>query len=258
MQLLAEPAGKMGRPEVFFDVSIQLCLSVTVLVKLPLRQAVGMVRALLKLARLDWADQDKITLCGRQKTLAVNILHRRADGPLNLLMDIEPKGATGSSERARAIKLLGDGQWHARKHGPSLQRQRRKIHPAMDTAKSNIRAVEFTFLWEGHSPTLPALLDQILEDEQIGPATTDGAFAPTAATPRSSSTRPRRSSRSARTVAWAGRLPGRCRSKRNPPRFPPRRPRRMETTDPRSCQKQGRGREGVLERLRRTVCCQKP
>ena len=42
MQWLAEPAGKMGRPEVFSDAAIQLCLSVKVLFKLPLRQAVGM------------------------------------------------------------------------------------------------------------------------------------------------------------------------------------------------------------------------
>lgn len=46
MQWLAEPAGKMGRPAVFSDVAIQLCLSLKVLFRLPLRQTVGMVRAL--------------------------------------------------------------------------------------------------------------------------------------------------------------------------------------------------------------------
>lgn len=58
LQWLAEPAGKMGRPPVFSDVAIQLCLSVKVLFKLPLRQAVGMVRALLTLAGLDWPVPD--------------------------------------------------------------------------------------------------------------------------------------------------------------------------------------------------------
>lgn len=54
MKWLAEPTGKMGRAAVFSDAAIQLCLSVKVLFKLPLRQSVGMVRALLRLAGLDW------------------------------------------------------------------------------------------------------------------------------------------------------------------------------------------------------------
>lgn len=118
MQWLAEPAGRMGRPMVFTDVAIHLCLSVKVLFKLPLRQAVGMVQALLKLAGLDWPVPDYTTLCRRQKTLAVQIPYRRVDGPLNLLVD-----STG-------IKFLGDGEWHARKHGPSRRRQWRKDQSA--------------------------------------------------------------------------------------------------------------------------------
>jgi IS5 family transposase len=141
-----------------------LCLSVKVLFKLPLRQAVGMVRALLKLAGLDRPVPDDSTLCRRQKTLAVQIPYRRSDGLLDLLVD-----STG-------IKFLGDGEWHARKHGPSRRRQWRKVHLAMDTATSDIRAVEFTSSREGDSPTLPALLNQIPEDEQIGSVTADGAY----------------------------------------------------------------------------------
>ena len=46
----------------------------------------------------------------------------------------------------------------------------------MDTATSDIRAVEFTSSGEVNSRTLPALLDQIPEDEQIGSVTADGAY----------------------------------------------------------------------------------
>jgi hypothetical protein len=137
---------------------------VKVLFKLPLRQAVGMVRAFLKLAGLDWPVPDYTTLCRRQKTLAVQIPDRRADGPLNLLVD------------SIGIKILGDGEWHARKHGPSRRRQSRKVHLAMDTATSDIRAVESTSSREGYSPSLPALLEQIPEDEQIGSVTADGTY----------------------------------------------------------------------------------
>lgn len=49
-----------------------------------------MVASLLKMAGLDWSVPDYTTLCRRQKTLVVQIPYRRADGPLNLLVDIEP------------------------------------------------------------------------------------------------------------------------------------------------------------------------
>ncbi len=130
--------------------------SIKVLFKLPLRQTAGMVASLLRLAGLDWPVADDSTLCRRQKTLKVQIPFRRADGPLNLRVD-----STGA-------QLLGDGEWQARKHGVQSRRQWRKVHLAMDTATSDIRAVEFTPNREGDSPVLPDLLGQISEDEDIG------------------------------------------------------------------------------------------
>ena len=46
----------------------------------------------------------------------------------------------------------------------------------MDTATSDIRAVEFTPSREGDSPVLPDLLGQIPQDEDIGTVTADGAY----------------------------------------------------------------------------------
>ncbi|KAA8605147.1 IS5 family transposase, partial [Salipiger aestuarii] len=54
--------------------------------------------------------------------------------------------------------------------------QGRKVHLAMDTATSDIRAVEFTPSSDGDSPILPELLGQIFEDEQIGTVTADGGY----------------------------------------------------------------------------------
>lgn len=156
--------GRPGRPPVFSDAAIQFCLSIKVLFKLPLRQTAGMVASLLRLAGLDWPVPDFSTLCRRQKTLKVQIPYRRAGGPLNLMVD-----STG-------IKFLGDGEWQARKHGVQGRRQWRKVHLAMDTATSDIRAVEFTPSREGDSPVLPDLLDQIPDDEDIGTVTADGAY----------------------------------------------------------------------------------
>lgn len=111
MTWLAPHDGSPGRPAVFSDATIQFCLSIKVLFKLPLRQIVGMVTSLLHLAGLDWPVPDFSTLCRRQKTLAVQSPYRRADGPLNLLVH-----STG-------IKFLGDGEWQARKHGVQGRRQ---------------------------------------------------------------------------------------------------------------------------------------
>jgi hypothetical protein len=164
MALHAPREGRPGRPPAFSDAAIQFCLLIKVLFKLPLRQTAGMVASLLRLAGLDCPVPDYSTLCRRQKTLQVQILYRRADGPLNLLVD-----STG-------IKFLGDGECQARKHGVQGRRQWRKVHLAMHTEASDIRAVESTPSREGDSPVLPDPLDQIPEDEDIGTVTADGAY----------------------------------------------------------------------------------
>ena len=76
-----------GRPVVFSDAPIDFGLSIKVLFKLPLRQTAGMVASLLRLAGLDWLLPYFFSLCRRQKTLSVQVLYGRADGPLNLLVD---------------------------------------------------------------------------------------------------------------------------------------------------------------------------
>ena len=75
-----------------------------------------MVGSLLHLAGSDWSIPNYSTLCRRQKTLAVQILHRRADGPLNLLVD-----STG-------IQFLGDGEWQARRQGIFLITRHEQVY----------------------------------------------------------------------------------------------------------------------------------
>lgn len=99
----ATPTGKRGRQQTFSDAAIQTCLSMKVLFGMALRQIEpwerhwserpwrgGFVESLLRLVGLDWAVPDFSTLSRRQKTLAVNIPYRGSEGPLHLLIDIEP------------------------------------------------------------------------------------------------------------------------------------------------------------------------
>ena len=160
----ATPTGKRGRQPVYGDAAIQTCLTMKVLFGMALRQTTGFVQSLLRLIGLDWAVPDFSTLSRRQKTLKVKIPYRGSDGPLRLLVD-----STG-------IKVEGEGEWNARKHGGTKRRVWRKIHIGIDEKSLEIRAAEFTTSDVGDAPMLPELLDQIPPDQEIATVTADGAF----------------------------------------------------------------------------------
>lgn len=160
----AMPTGKRGRQPAYGDAAIQTCLTMKVLFGMALRQTTGFVESLLQLIGLDWAVPDFSTLSRRQKSLKVNIPYRGSEGPLHLLID-----STG-------IKVEGEGEWNARKHGGAKRRVWRKIHIGIDEKTLEIRAAEFTTSDVGDAPILPELLDQILPDHEIGSVTADGAF----------------------------------------------------------------------------------
>ena len=74
------------------------------------------------------------------------------------------------------IKVEGEGEWNARKHGGPKRRVWRKIHLGIDEEALEIRAVEVTGSHIGDAPILPDLLDQIPQDQEIASVTTDGAY----------------------------------------------------------------------------------
>ena len=164
MTWAAQPTGKRGRQPVYSDAAIQTCLTMKVLFGMALRQTTGFVESLLHLIGLDWAVPDFSTLSRRQKTLAVNIPFRGSQEPLHLLID-----STG-------IKVEGEGEWNARKHGGQKRRVWRKIHIGIDEQTLEVRAVEVTSNEVGDAPMLPELLKQIPLDQEIASVTADGAY----------------------------------------------------------------------------------
>ncbi len=94
----------------------------------------------------------------------MNIPYRVSEGPLHLLID-----GTG-------IKVVGEGEWNARKHGGPKRRVWRKIHIGIDKKTLEIRAAEFTTSNVGDAPMLPELLGQVPPDQEIATVTGDGAF----------------------------------------------------------------------------------
>jgi hypothetical protein len=127
----AQPTGKRGRQPVYSDLAIQTCLTMKVLFGMALRQTTGFVESLLPLIGLDWDVPDFSTSSSRQKTLAVNIHFRGSQGPLHLLID-----STG-------IKVEGEGEWNARKHGGQKRPSPRSLGPVakpwIDWRKIHIR-----------------------------------------------------------------------------------------------------------------------
>jgi hypothetical protein len=160
----AEPTGKRGRQPDYSDAAIQTCLTMKVLFGMALRQTTGFVESLLRLIDLDWAVPNFSTLSRRQKCLKVDIPYRASQGPLHLLID-----STG-------IKVEGEGEWNARKHGGAKRRVWRKVHLGIDEQTLEIRAVEVTSSDIGDAPMLPELLSQIPPDEEIASVTADGAY----------------------------------------------------------------------------------
>jgi hypothetical protein len=148
----------------YSDAAIQFCLIIKNLFGLALRQTIGFVQSLLKLAGLDWgrprlqhaiqaaadaADQDSLP---------------EKPGALHLLVD-----STG-------IKMLGEGEWKTKKHGAEYRRQWRKVHLGIDAQTLQIRAIEVTDNHQGDAQMLPSLLVQIPADEPISCVSGDGAF----------------------------------------------------------------------------------
>jgi transposase len=74
------------------------------------------------------------------------------------------------------IKVRGEGEWHARKHGGARRREWRKVHLGIDEATMEVRAVEITGSGVGDAPMLVSLLSQIRDDEPVASVTADGAY----------------------------------------------------------------------------------
>ncbi len=94
----------------------------------------------------------------------MNNPYRGSNGPLHLLID-----STG-------VRVEGEGEWNASKHGGPKRRIWRKIHLGIEEQTLEVRAVEITGSHVGDAPVLPDLLNQIPADVSIGKVTADGAY----------------------------------------------------------------------------------
>lgn len=74
------------------------------------------------------------------------------------------------------IKVEGEGEWNARKHGGMKRRVWRKIHIRIGEKALETQAVQFTISNVSGARMPLELLDQIPPDQEIANITADGAF----------------------------------------------------------------------------------
>jgi hypothetical protein len=79
--------GKRGASPAFTDAAVEICLSLRVIFRLPLRQTEGFVKSLFALVGLDLSVPDYTTLSRRQKNLSVSFPVRESEQARHIVID---------------------------------------------------------------------------------------------------------------------------------------------------------------------------
>jgi hypothetical protein len=157
--------GTRGGQRDYSDGAIETALTVRLVFKQALRQTEGLVQSLIDMMGLELKAPDHTTLSRRGGGLAVQSAQSRAPGEsITLVVD-----GTG-------LKVYGQGEWDAAKHGRKKHRRWRGLHLCINerdlSIVSHVLATEET----GDSTALPDLLDDVEGevDELLGDGAYDG------------------------------------------------------------------------------------
>lgn len=159
-----EPAAKRerGRPPSYSDGAIVCLLTLRAVLCLPLRATEGLARSLMTLLGVEVDVPDYTTLSRRGKTLRVDLPVSARQGSLTLVID-----STG-------LKVYGEGEWKARKHGYSKRRTWRKLHLSVNLDTLEIEAVNLTGAGGGDARAGCEMIETI--EQEITCVIGDGAY----------------------------------------------------------------------------------
>ncbi len=155
------PSGQPGGQQKFSDQAIETALTRRLVFRLPLRQAEGFLRSVLKLMGVNLEAPDHTTLSRRSQCLAVRRIRIPAHGPIHLVVD-----STG-------LSIVGEGEWAAVKHGRRGQRGWKKLHLGVDRSGA-IVAHALTESAVDDATTGISLLASV--DKDIARVTADAAY----------------------------------------------------------------------------------
>ncbi len=159
--------GKAGRPTEYTDAVILFISQIREFMRLPIRQAIGTTKFIIRLARLDLKIPSRSTVSRRLSRLAIpsNLEHIRFNSPIIFLPD-----STG-------LKVSGEGEWKVRKHGTDKRKKWVKVHLGVDYSTGAIVAMSVTDAKMDDGHELPALLDQVPSTlPKITETIADGAY----------------------------------------------------------------------------------
>jgi transposase len=116
----AKAVGKRGGQAKYSDLAIETTMTLRLLLHLPFRQSEGFMRSVFRLAGLDLEVPDHTTLSRRARHLNVKLKRTPIVGPVVLAID------------SSGLRIVGQGQWAASKHGKRGRSAWRKIHIGVD------------------------------------------------------------------------------------------------------------------------------
>jgi transposase len=153
--------GKRGGQPIYSDIAIETSLTLRLVFHLPLRQAEGFLKSILKLMDLYLPCPDHTTVSRRNRTVNVcRCTGSLPDGPVHFIVD-----STG-------FKICGQGEWHSKKHGERRKRWK-KLHIGVDE-NGRILASKVTDGHEHDPSQVSSLLAQV--DREIDRFVGDGIY----------------------------------------------------------------------------------
>ncbi len=153
---------KVGHPFVYSDAAIECLLVLREVFHLPYRQTEGFARSLTQLMQVEIPIPDYTSLAKRAANLGIALDVARRKGSIDVVVD-----STG-------LKVFGEGEWKARKHGASKRRTWRKLHLAINPATQEIEAEVLTDNSGHDADQVDDLLEQI--ESPIDSFAGDGAY----------------------------------------------------------------------------------
>ena len=139
-----------GQPH-YSDLAIELCLTLSLVFKQPLRQTQGLMRSIARLLGVVIAVPDFSTLSRRGNGLTLRPKPKpKCDKPVQLVVD-----STG-------LKIFGEGDWLEQKHKTKRKRRSwRKLHLGLDLVSGVIVCSDLTKDDVGDPTALLGLLDKV-------------------------------------------------------------------------------------------------
>ena len=154
--------GKRGVQPMYSDVAIETALTLRLLFRLPLRQTEGLLHAVLTLMDVTLPCPDHTTLSRRNASVAIQQqVDRAPQAALSLIVD------------SSGLKVCGQGEWHAQKHGEKKPKRWKKLHIGVD-AQGQIGTAPVTESHAQDPAQVPELLSQV--DRIIDHFLGDGIF----------------------------------------------------------------------------------